>query len=326
MREGTFTRQNADRWKAFERLLDTRSADPDTLADLYVQVTDDLSYARTFFPDAQATAYLNGLAARAHQQIYRLRREDRGRFVRFWRDELPRIVYAERRALAYAAAVFLIAFLIGALSGLGDPSFVRLIMGDGYVNMTLDNIERGDPMAVYKQMNETAMSLGITLNNVYVSFLAFALGALTSFGTAFVLFKNGVMLGAFQVFFYQHGVFAESVLTIWIHGTLEISAIILAGGAGFVIGNSILFPGTYPRLTAFQRGAKRGVKLVAGLVPVFIIAGFLEGFVTRHTEMPIALSLLIILGSLAAIVWYFVVYPIRLHRRDIAASPVLAHA
>jgi uncharacterized membrane protein SpoIIM required for sporulation len=324
MRETVFTRRNAERWKAFEQALGARSADPDALADLYVHVTDDLAYARTFYPSSATTEYLNGLAARAHQRIYRNRREDRGRLVRFWADELPRLVYAERRSLRAAAVVFLLAFAIGALSSVNDPSFVRLIMGDAYVNMTLDNIERGDPMAVYKQMNEADMFLGITLNNVYVSFLAFVLGVFTSFGTAYLLFQNGVMLGAFQVFFHQHGLLAESVLTIWIHGTFEISAIILAGGAGFVMGNSLLFPGTYPRTTAFRRGAKNGLKLVVGLVPVFVVAGFLEGFVTRHTEMPVALSLFVILGSLAAVLWYFVLYPIRLHRRDI--SPAASEA
>ncbi|MEP0548361.1 MAG: stage II sporulation protein M [Rhodothermales bacterium] len=326
MREAVFTRRSADRWKQFEQALGARSADPDALADLYVHVTDDLAYARTFYPNSATTDYLNGLAARAHHRIYRSRREDRGRLVRFWTDELPRLVYAERRALRAAAVVFLLAFAIGTLSAANDPSFVRLIMGDAYVNMTLDNIERGDPMAVYKQMNEVDMFLGITLNNVYVSFLAFVFGVFTSFGTAYLLLKNGVMLGAFQLFFHQHGLLAESVLTIWIHGTLEISAIILAGGAGFVVGNSLLFPGTYPRLTAFRRGAKNGLKLVVGLVPVFVAAGFLEGFVTRHTEMPLGLSLVIILGSLAAVVGYFVVYPIRLHRRDAAeAQRALAH-
>ncbi len=333
MREPVFTRRNTERWKQFEHALGTRSADPDVLADLYVQVTDDLAYARTFYPSSPTTAYLNGLAARAHQRIYRNRREERGRIVRFWKDELPRVVYAERRALQVAALVFLLAFAIGAVSSANDPSFVRLIMGDAYVNMTLDNIERGDPMAVYKQMNEADMFLGITLNNVYVSFLAFVSGTLTSFGTAYLLFQNGVMLGAFQVFFHQHGLLAESVLTIWIHGTLEISAIILAGGAGFVMGNSLLFPGTYPRMTAFRRGAKNGLKLVVGLVPIFVMAGFLEGFVTRHTEMPVAVSLFIILGSLTAVLWYFVFYPIRLHHRAArsgsgaaVAQPSLVHA
>src|SRR3546814_12188447 len=105
------------------------------------------------------------------------------------------------------------------------------------------------------------------------------------------------MLGAFQFFFYQKGLLLTSVLSIWIHGTLEISAIIIAGSAGLVMGNSLLFPGTWSRLESFRRGARRGLKIVIGLVPVFITAALLEGFVTRPTDMPLWLSVSIITCS-----------------------------
>ena len=99
------------------------------------------------------------------------------------------------------------------------------------------------------------------------------------------------------------------MLVIWIHGTLEISAIIISGAAGMVLGNSILFPGTYSRRESFVIGAKDGVKILVSLIPIFITAGFLESFVTRFTNMPIYISLFIILGSLSFIVWYVWVYP-----------------
>ena len=203
---------------------------------------------------------------------------------------------------------------IGALSSANDDTFVHLILGDYYVSMTEKNIDNGDPMAVYKDANQTSMFLGITINNVRVSFLAFALGIFCSLGTAYVLFSNGVMVGAFQYFFYQKGLFLTSFLTIWIHGALEISAIVIAGCAGFVMGNSILFPGTYSRMDSLRMGAKQGLKIIIGLVPIFITAGFLEGYVTRHTEMPTFLKCIIIFGSFAFIIGYFVVYPIYLNR------------
>lgn len=105
------------------------------------------------------------------------------------------------------------------------------------------------------------------------------------------------------------------MLTIWIHGTLEISAIVLAGGAGLVMARGLLFPGTYSRAEAFRQSARDGLKLAVGLVPIFVVAGFLEGFVTRHTEMPVAASLAIIGGSAAFMGWYFIVYPRQLTRR-----------
>jgi len=180
--------------------------------------------------------------------------------------------------------------------------------------MTNENIEKGDPMAVYKSMGEAEMFLQITLNNIMVSFKAFAYGIFLSIGTVMALFYNGIMLGSFQFFFYQKGLLLTSVLSIWIHGTLEISAIVIAGCAGLVMGNSILFPGTYSRIESLKMGAKKGLKISVGLVPIFIVAGFLESFATRHTEWPSVVKLAIILLSASFIVYYFIIYPIRLNK------------
>ena len=319
MREPAFIKQNADKWKQFERLLDakdrTHKTTPDEQADLFVQLTDDLSYAKTFYPKSKVTAYLNGLTARVHRTIYRNKKEESGRFIKFWTQELPLLMYSVRRELLLSFLLFSAAILLGVVSARYDATFANLILGDSYINMTLENIKRGDPMGVYKSAGQTEMFLAITFNNIRVSFLAFAMGVFCSFGTAYVLFNNGVMLGAFQYFFYERGLFWTSFLTIWIHGTLEISAIVIAGCAGFVMGNSILFPQTYTRLESLMMGARKAVKIVIGLVPIFIAAGFLESFVTRHTEMPTLSKAAIIGGSAAFIVWYFVVYPMMLASR-----------
>ena len=155
----------------------------------------------------------------------------------------------------------------------------------------------------------------ITFNNIRVSLIAFIAGLFFSFGTAIILFQNGIMLGAFQYFFYEYDLLWKSVLTVWIHGTIEISSIIVAGAAGLVMGNSILFPGTYSRLESFKKGTKNGMKMAIGLIPLFILAGFLEGFVTRHPEMPAFLSMIIIGCSLVLILFYFVYYPAKLNRK-----------
>jgi len=130
------------------------------------------------------------------------------------------------------------------------------------------------------------------------------------------MMQNGIMLGSFQYFFYEQGLLWESVRTIWIHGTIEISVIIIAGCSGLVVGNGMLFPGTYTRLESFIRSVKNGLKILISTIPFFIIAGFLEGFVTRHTEMPDWLAILIISGSLALILFYYVYYPILLNKKE----------
>ncbi|MCE3281190.1 MAG: hypothetical protein K0S44_3381 [Bacteroidetes bacterium] len=327
MKEITFLKQNADKWQQFETLIDTKGpTDPDLMADLFIQLTDDLSYSKTHYPKSKTTQYLNSVAARVHQEIYKNKKEKRNRISVFWKYELPFIFYNSHRQLLTAFIIFAVAMLIGIVSAANDDSFVRLILGDSYVNMTLENIDKNDPMAVYKSMNQVDMFLAITFNNVYVSFLCFVAGLCFSIGTGYLLFTNGVMLGAFQYFFYAKGLLLKSVLVIWIHGTLEISAIIIAGCAGITMGNSILYPGTYSRSVSFQKGAKQGIKIVIGTVPIFIAAGFLEGFVTRYTEMPLALSVGIISTSLIFIIWYFIIYPIRLHKRFQQTTDILKTA
>ena len=336
MDEAAFLQKNAGKWEQFEQLLRDDQADPDRLADLYVELTDDLAYAQTFYPDSETTQYLNDLASRAHQQVYQTRSEKWGRLRTFWTEEVPEVLATTRTAQVLSLAIFALAMGVGTLSAAYDPGFVRLILGDAYVNSTLASIEAGNPMAVYKEMHQVPMFLGIALNNIRVAFYAFAAGLLCSVGTAAVLVQNGIMIGAFHYLFYEHGLLGKAMLVVYIHGTLEISAIVVAGAAGFVMGNGLLFPGSYPRLTAFQRSAKRGLKLIVGLVPVFVAAAFLEGFVTRYTEMPVALSLLVIGGSLAFVIGYFVVYPTRVDGQndsdglgqesteDAADEPVLA--
>ncbi|MDR2040403.1 MAG: stage II sporulation protein M [Bacteroidales bacterium] len=313
MREITFVQKNQDKWTRFEKNV---SDNADELADAFIELTDDLSYARTFYPESNTERYLNQLAGKYYLYLYKNKKQPASRFITFWKKELPQLFYGAHRQLLTAFVIFMISALIGAFSASKDENFVRLILGDSYVNMTIENIRKGDPMAVYKGVNESSMFVYIMYNNIRVSFLAFVFGIFFSMGTVMVLFQNGVMLGAFQYFFFQYGVLTESLLTIWIHGTLEISAIVIAGCAGLVMGNSILFPGTYSRSESFSRGVRRGMKIVAGLVPVFIIAAFFESYVTRHTEMPVWMSLTIIGSSLAFIIFYFIIYPIRLNQTN----------
>ncbi|MEX0996711.1 MAG: stage II sporulation protein M [Flavobacteriaceae bacterium] len=316
MREAAFVKQNKDKWLRFESVLKNNiQISPDELSALYIEVTDHLSYAQTFYPKSSTLSYLNNLAILAHQKIYKTKRESRRRFITFYTKEFPQLFKAYHKQLLISFITFALFSLIGAFSAATDGDFVRLIMGDAYVNMTLDNIEKGDPMAVYKQMGEVEMFLGITINNIRVALYAFVFGMLLSIGTLYVLMNNAVMIGSFQYFFYDQGLLWESVRTIWIHGTIEISVIIIAGCAGLVIGNSILFPGTYTRLQSFVRGAKDGLKILISTIPFFIVAGFLEGFVTRQTQMPDWLAILIIGGSLYLILYYYVFYPIQLHKK-----------
>lgn len=310
MKEVTFIRQNIAKWRGAEIVVETIGDTSATeLADNYIDVTSDLAFAQTHYPESKITHYLNNLASALHNEIFRSHRYRWSRLLTFWTEEVPLTMWEARRELLMSFIVFAASAFVGFLSQLLDPEFCRIILGDGYVDMTLQNIAAGKPMAVYNGDAEDAMFGSITMNNVRVSFITYVMGIFTSIGTGTVLFVNGVMLGSFQTFFAQHGLLGESALAVWLHGTLEISAIIVAGAAGIAMGNGWLFPGTYPRLTSFRRGARRGLRIVIGTVPVFIVAGFIESFFTRHTEWPDWLRLGIILCSLAFVIYYFIILP-----------------
>jgi len=316
MREAAFIKRHKEKWQQFEDILSKKiSVSPDKISDLYIEITDDLSYAKTFYPHSKVVAYLNGVAAAAHLKIYVSKKESKNRFISFFKTEFPLEFYQHQKQLLIAFSVFLFFAMVGAFSAANDVDFVRVILGDSYVNMTLENISKGDPMAVYKKQAEMDMFLGITINNIRVAMMAFVLGILFSIGTLFVMMQNGIMLGSFLYFFYDKDLLWESSRTIWIHGTIEIAVIIIAGCAGMVLGNGLLFPKTYSRLESFKKSIKAGLKIMVSTIPFFIIAGFLEGFVTRHTEMPDWLAICIILASLSAIVYYYIIYPIQLTKK-----------
>jgi len=317
MREPAFLKRNKDKWQAFEKqLANLASITPDEQAEMYIELTDDLSYARTFYPSSNTVAYLNSMAARLHQSIYKNKKEDRNRFKEFWMEEVPKLMHTHSSKLFLAFAIFTVSIFVGILSTLNDETFIRLILSDGYVNQTIDNIESGDPLAIYRKSTQVDMFLGITINNIRVSFMAFAAGLFFSFGTGIILFLNGIMVGSFFAFFYKYGILTTSLSGVFIHGALELSAIVIAGAAGFVIGNSILFPGTYTRMHSFQKGAKDGLKIVVSLVPIFIVAGFLESFVTRYYQSSWILNLAIIIVSFVFIVYYFILYPRKLVKSE----------
>jgi uncharacterized membrane protein SpoIIM required for sporulation len=314
MKEVVFIRQNIEKWRKMEQVAEhSGSVMPDELADAYMDTTSDLAFAQSNYPGSRITLYLNNLASALHNEIYANKREKWSRLLTFWTREVPHTMYVERRQLLVSFIVFSVSVFIGVISQLHDADFSRLILGNGYVDMTLENIANGEPMAVYNGSGETEMFLGITINNVFVSFVLFVMGLFTSIGTGWYLFQNGVMLGSFQTFFFQHDLLGTSMLAIWLHGTLEISAIIVAGAAGIAMGNGWLFPGTYSRLVSFQRGARRGLKIVVGTVPIFILAAFIESFFTRHTEWPDVLRLTVILLSLLFVVYYYIYLPYKLN-------------
>ena len=312
MREVAFIKQNKDKWLEVETVLNERKPiSPDQMADYYVQLLGDLSFVQTYYPKSNTTIYLNFLVTQIYQKIYKTKRIEKNRLKFFFTDYIPMLAYKYRKLIYFSFILFFFFALVGALSAYYEPRYVRAIMGDMYVNMTWENIENGDPMAVYKQGSNWASAIEITFNNVKVAFYCFLFGITAGVMTFSTALQNGVILGAFMYFCYEMGEINAALRALWLHGAMEIFSIVIAIASGFVLTGGILFPKTYSRMLSFKIAFREGVSLLFGTVPFFIAAGFIEGFITRYYyDMPLWLNLTIILGTLAVITYYFLIYPV----------------
>ncbi len=310
MTESQFIKENKAKWKELEEALHNNSNDPDQLHVLFKKVSGDLSFAQTYFPRRSVRWYLNSLVNGVFDTMRIKKKLSVWTSLKlFYNETLPREIVKNKNAFIASFVIFILSFSVGVFSTLEDNDFPKSILGSMYMSITEQNIEKGDPMGIYKNGSELEAFLGITLNNIRVAFLTFVLGFLASIGSFFILIKNGVMVGVFQTIFYKKGLFFTSFLTIWIHGTLEISSIIIAGAAGIIVGNSILFPGTYSRMESLLVGSLKGIYIMLSTIPLFLIAGFFEGFVTRITDMSPIIKIMIIVASLFFIIFTYAINP-----------------
>lgn len=270
MREVSFIERNKEKWVSIENNLRNKiNVEPDVLASNYIELTNDLAYAQTFYPKSKTKDYLNELAIVAHQQLYKDQRSSESQLRHFINYEIPEAIWSIRRPLIYSLLIFSLSIVIGVISAYYDVDFVRLILGNHYVDMSIKNIEEGNPAGVYQGGSEIGSALLITINNVRVAFLAFAFGIFYSVGAGFILFHNGVMVGAFHQMFATYGVLGKAMSAIWIHGAIELSVIVIAGGCGLAVGNSMLFPKSYTRLESFKRSMKTASKVLISTVPFY---------------------------------------------------------
>ena len=322
MREALFIKRNAEKWTQYQQ---QPTDNPDEQAERFITLLDDLAYSRTFYPQSKVTRWINAIAASIYQHIYQNKKEKYTRLVTFWTIELPLVLHKYRRILLFVFLFFALSVAIGVVSNTKEEGFVKSILGEDYVAMTEENISKGDPFGVYRQDNKFDMFVAIALNNIKVAFLTYITGIafwliIGPISTTLpMLLFNGIMLGSFQQMFFAKGLGWKSIMVVWIHGTLEIWSIVIAGMAGLVMGCSYVFPGTYSRMEAFKRGVKDSLKIILALVPFFLCAAFLESYVTYQMSdniktggkagLPLWASIFILASSVLFIFWYFVMYP-----------------
>ncbi|PKF75571.1 stage II sporulation protein M [Chryseobacterium sp. PMSZPI] len=311
MREVYFIKQNKEKWLGIEQVIQGKvKKNPDDLSSLYINLINDLSFAQTYYPKSNTTVYLNHLSAQIFQKIYKTKRVEENKLVYFFKTEVPLLVYQYRRYLMYAFLFFILFTSIGVLSAIYDKDFANIILGESYVNETIENIKNNNAVGIYQSGTTWGTTIGIIFNNIQVGAKLYIYGIIGGVGTLFALLSNSVMLGSFQYFFYDYGALKDSARGIWLHGVFEIFAMVVEAMCGLILGASILFPRTFSRFNSFKKGFKDSFKIFLSTIPFTICAGIIEGYVTRHAlKMPLILNLFIIVGSLMVIGFYYFVYP-----------------
>jgi uncharacterized membrane protein SpoIIM required for sporulation len=266
------------------------------LALLYRQTAADLATARDHRADAQLAAYLNQLLGRAHNLIYSSQPAPPRDILGFYTRTFPRAFRSTWRYTLAAIVGFSAGAVMGAAVCLADPGFERFVLG-GHM---MDTIERREMWTHSILAIKPLASSRIMTNNLGVSFLAFALGITAGLGTAWLMFFNGVLMGVIGVACQRAGMATDFWSFVAPHGSLELPAIFIAGGAGLLLGHGLLVPGTLPRLEALRLRGGIAVRLLLGVIPLLIVAGVIEGFVSPVPAAPlvkvvIGLSLFVLL-------------------------------
>jgi uncharacterized membrane protein SpoIIM required for sporulation len=244
------------------------------MALLYRQVAADLSVLRQDSTARTYALHVNQLLARAHHIIYSGRKTNLLTLFRFLKDEYPAIFRRQIGYVLVSLAVTVAWGLLGAAITSARPEFMRHFLSPAMI-ATMERHQMWTESLVTLAPMATSL---IMTNNLSVCFTGFAGGIVFGLGTLLVLVENGILLGVVGAACHQYGMSVQLWSFVAPHGSLELPAIIISGAAGFRLGYSMLFPGTLRWKESVAQGGIEATRLVAGIVPMLVVAGCLEGF------------------------------------------------
>jgi uncharacterized membrane protein SpoIIM required for sporulation len=251
---------------------------------LYRRAASDLNQAQTFAAGATTADYLNGLVARGYVLVYGKSRPDVWAFLRYLVLGYPAVFRRHFGAFLLAAAFLAGGAVFGFLASHFDPDARPFLFPPG-MNMIQPTGEgEADDTPLQTSGELAGFSSFLFTHNLQVSLFAFALGITFGVGTAWLLWSNGVLLGALAAVFWEAGRVGQFATGIVPHGVLEIPACVLGGAAGFLLARPLLAARPWPRLEELQRGGKEALLLVAGCVPLLVAAAGLEAGVARAPD------------------------------------------
>ncbi len=272
------------------------------LASLYRSVSADLARARTQQAGDLIVQELQTLATRGYAQIYQgSRRQEWQAIGAFYRWGFPAVVQQSRGYIALATALFVVGGVVSWWLAWHDPTFLALVVPESMIEQVRD---RGELWVGSIVGIEPFASSNIMINNIKVSFAAVAGGMTGGLFTTFAMIFNGVLIGSVGTLVGQNNLAFPFWAFVFPHGALELPAIFLAGGAGFLLARALLFPGAYRRSEALKLYGTQAAQIVYGVVPMLVIAGTIEGFFSPNPAVPDLLKYAVGLGLFAALIWY----------------------
>ena len=316
MKEDKFISQNSETWKNLEATLEKLKSkslyrfnkdELDSFINYYNLTCGHLSYARTNYGNSITTNYLNKLVASAHSYIYTTKTFSLKKLSIFFIAGFPLLVKKNWKPILLSTSVFLLAMAISFIFTLISTDNAGAFISQEIV----DSILERDVSEYVADRNGAVLSSFIFTNNIKVGILAFAFGITLAIGTVYVVYTNGYMLGALAALYVHKGGSLLFWALILPHGILELFAIFVCGGAGIIIGYSIINPGIYSRKDAFIKRGKDAIKLVLGTIPIFIIAGIIEGYFTPSSYFSEIAKLIFALITLLLLAIYLVFPNIR---------------
>jgi uncharacterized membrane protein SpoIIM required for sporulation len=279
-----------EEWKQLEHLITTLGKRRNAITSdritqyhrLYQKAAQNLSYSQTYFPHDEVTDYLNGLVAKSHNLLYKDQVSSFTQIRHFFSQKFIGLLLEQWRFVLAAMILFLIGALGSFLSVMNDPLHLYSIL-PAEIAKGVDPEQLGKG---HEAVNSSLMSASIMTNNIKVAIFAFAGGITFGLVTTYLMVYNGIIIGALAALFWHHGKSYDFWAYIVPHGMIELTAIFIAGGAGLLMGYKLFVPGQYSRSYQLKHQAIRSVQLLLGTIPLFVIAGLIEGFIT-----PAAISL-----------------------------------
>ncbi|KAB8137872.1 stage II sporulation protein M [Gracilibacillus oryzae] len=276
-----FIKNNRAEWDKLEKLTKQLQKKPtnkiiDQFHHTYQKVSQHLSYSQTYFPKDDVTNYLNELVAKAHNVFYRSEQSSWKQFRYFFSTKFVGLLLEQWQAILIAMLLFALGGLASFIAVVNDPLHIYGILPEEMVQAVNPEMLGVDPAAV----SPSVMSTEIMTNNIQVAILAFAGGITFGILTVYVLIYNGILVGALAGLFWNYSNSYVFWAYIVPHGVIELFAIFIAGGAGLLMGYKMFVPGKHSRSYQLKKQTIRSVQLLIGTIPLFIIAGIIEGYIT----------------------------------------------